>query len=115
MPVKDTAPYLDACLSSIVAQTFTDWELIAVNDASSDNSLAILEDFAKNDDRIKVYSNPTPGLLNALRFGYAQTSGEIIHRMDSDDKMPVNKLQLMVAEWQRHGKGNLVTGGTEYF
>jgi glycosyltransferase involved in cell wall biosynthesis len=113
MPVKDTSPYLDACLSSIVAQTFTNWELIAVNDASSDNSLDILEDFAKNDKRIKVFTNLSPGLLEALRFGYAQTSGELIHRMDSDDKMPVSKLQLMVNAWQ--GKGNLVTGGTEYF
>ena len=113
MPVKDTAPYLGACIFSILEQTFTDWELIAVNDDSSDNSLTILERFSKKDYRIKVFTNPTPGLLNALRFGYAQSSGELIHRMDSDDKMPLNKLQLMVDAWL--GKGNLITGGTEYF
>lgn len=115
MPVKDTAPYLDDCLSSIVAQTFADWELIAVNDQSSDNSLKILTDFAKRDNRVKVFTNPSPGLLKALRFGYNQTTGELIHRMDSDDKMPLKKLQLMVEAWQKNGKGSLITGGTEYF
>lgn len=115
MPVKDTAPYLVDCLSSIVSQTFLNWELIAVNDQSTDNSLEILETFAEKDERIKVFTNPTSGLLEALRFGYKQTSGELIHRMDSDDKMPNNKLQLMATAWQKNGKGSLITGGTEYF
>jgi len=113
MPVKDTAPYLEACISSILEQTFTDWELIAVNDNSSDDSLAILEGFATKDKRVKVFTNASPGLLEALRFGYAQTTGGLIHRMDSDDKMPLSKLQLMADAWQ--GKRSLVTGGTEYF
>lgn len=115
MPVKDTAFYLEDCLLSILNQTFLNWELIAVNDNSSDNSLDILETFRKKDNRIKVFTNPVSGLLEALRFGYKQTSGELIHRMDSDDKMPPNKLQLMVDEWQTNGKGCLITGGTEYF
>lgn len=115
MPVKDTALYLEDCLLSILNQTFLNWELIAVNDNSSDNSLDILETFRKKDNRIKVYTNPASGLLEALRFGYKQTSGVLIHRMDSDDKMPSNKLQLMVDAWQTNGKGCLITGGTEYF
>lgn len=113
MPVKDTAPYLEACISSILEQTFADWELIAVNDQSSDDSLVLLEDFATKDKRVKVFTNSKPGLLQALRYGYSKTSGELIHRMDSDDKMPENKLQLMFNAWQ--GKESLVTGGTEYF
>ena len=113
MPVKDTAPYLEHCLSSIISQTYNNWELIAVNDQSSDDSLEILEAFALVENRIKVVNNPTSGLLQALRFGYNQTTGELIHRMDSDDKMPFKKLELMVEAWQ--GKGNLITGGTEYF
>ena len=115
MPVKDTAPYLEDCLSSIISQTFLNWELIAVNDNSSDNSLEILNAFSTKDTRIKVVNNPTNGLLEALRFGYQQTRGELIQRMDSDDKMPINKLQLMVEAWQNNGKGSLITGGTEYF
>lgn len=115
MPVKDTALYLDACLSSIIAQTFTDWELIAVNDQSSDNSLEILETYETKDERINVVTNPTPGLLEALRFGYSKITGELIHRMDSDDKMPSTKLELMMEAWLNQGKGSVITGGTEYF
>lgn len=115
MPVKDTALYLEDCLLSILNQTFLNWELLAVNDNSQDNSLEILEAFSKKDKRIKVFNNPNPGLLKALRFGYKNSSGQLIHRMDSDDKMPTNKLELMVDEWEKYGKESLITGGTEYF
>lgn len=115
LPVKDTAPYLRDCLQSIIDQKFKDWELIAVNDASTDNSPQILEEFAALDSRIKVLTNPNPGLLQALRFGYSKTTGDLIHRMDSDDKMPIDKLALMHNAWIKEGKGSVITGGAEYF
>ena len=115
MPVKDTAPYLPDCLESILQQTYEHWELIAVNDGSSDSSLAILNDFAQHDERVTVLNNPNPALLNALRLGYQHTSGMLVHRMDSDDKMPTYKLAKMVNAWQEHGKVSVITGGTEYF
>lgn len=115
MPVKDTALYLTDCLSSIVNQTFRNWELIAVNDDSADNSLELLMAFSEKDERIKVYNNQNPGLLNALRLGYKHASGQLIHRMDSDDKMPQMKLEWMLEAWMKNGKGSLVTGGTSYF
>ncbi len=115
LPVKDTGIYLEACLDSILHQTFPNWELIAVDDASSDHSLSILQEYARRDQRIHVLSNPTPGLLEALRFGYSRSTGALIHRMDSDDIMPTTKLQLMHDAWQENGMGSLITGGTEYF
>ncbi|NRA12769.1 MAG: glycosyltransferase family 2 protein [Crocinitomicaceae bacterium] len=115
LPVKDTAPYLSDCLQSIIDQEFKNWELIAINDHSNDLSLQILEEFAKVDSRINVFTNPNPGLLEALRFGYSKTSGNLIHRMDSDDKMPADKLELMHNEWVRHERGSVITGGAEYF
>ncbi len=115
LPVKDTAIYLEACLDSIIAQTFSDWEVIAVDDASSDHSLSILQEYAQCDNRIRVFSNPDPGLLEALRFGYSKSTGSLIHRMDSDDIMPTTKLRLMYDAWQEKGMGSLITGGTEYF
>lgn len=115
LPVKDTAPYLVECLTSIQVQTYTRWELIAVNDHSSDNSLEILEQFAREDPRIRVVNNPQSGLLSALRHGYSQAQGALIHRMDSDDKMPVDKLESMYLAWQKQGLGSVITGGTKYF
>lgn len=115
LPTKDTAPYLEECLDSIIGQTYENWELLAVNDASTDSSYEIIQQYAEKDDRIISLNNPNPGLLHALRYGYANSSGELIHRMDSDDRMPLNKLELMLNEWKKHGKGSLITGGTEYF
>ena len=97
LPVKDTAKYLRTCLDSILAQTYENWELLAVDDASSEDCFAILEEYAKKDTRVIALQNPNPGLLNALRYGYANSSGELIHRMDSDDVMPREKLEVMVA------------------
>ena len=115
LPVKDTAPYLPACLDSILNQKFTNWELIAINDHSSDKSLTILEDYARQDARVKVFTSPEPSLLVTLSFGYAQSKGELIHRMDSDDLMPDYKLEKMHEAWVKQGKGSVITGGTKYF
>lgn len=115
LPVKDTEIYLEACLDSIISQTFTHWELIAVDDDSSDHSLIVLQEYAQRDKRIRVVSNPNPGLLEALRFGYSKSIGSLIHRMDSDDIMPETKLQLMHDAWVEKGMESLITGGTEYF
>ncbi|MGY8926246.1 MAG: glycosyltransferase [Flavobacteriales bacterium] len=112
MPVKDTAKYLRTCLDSIIDQTYTNWELLAVDDRSSDSSLSILKEYAQKDDRISAISNPEPSLLNALRLGYSHSSGALIHRMDSDDYMPHEKLRRMI---EKSKKGVLVTGATEYF
>ena len=97
MAVKDTEPYLVECLDSIINQTYSNWELIAVNDHSSDNSLNILQDYALKDARIKVIENDGEKLIAALQTGYKHVSGSLINRMDSDDKMPDYKLEIMVA------------------
>ena len=61
MPVYNVGKYLAECLDSIINQTYKNFELIAVNDGSTDNSLAILEDFAKKDKRIKVITQKNAG------------------------------------------------------
>jgi glycosyltransferase involved in cell wall biosynthesis len=114
MPVKDTAQYVGATIESILKQSYTNWELIAVNDDSSDRSLEVMERYIL-DERIHAISNPDPGLLKALRYGYSLTTGNLIHRMDSDDLMPENKLQSMIDAWNQHGEGSVITGGAQYF
>ena len=115
MAVKDTAPYLPDCLDSIIAQTYTHWELIAVNDHSTDATPAILEAYAQQDARIKVLHSDRPKLIPTLQVGYAQAKGTLINRMDSDDKMPDYKLQVLVDHWLQYGKGHVIAGGTEHF
>jgi len=104
MAVKDTAPYLPDCLDSIINQTYTHWELIAVNDHSSDETPNILKSYASKDERIKVFDSDRPKLIPTLQVAYAQAKGTLINRMDSDDKMPDYKIKVLVDEWQKYGK-----------
>lgn len=115
MAVKDTAPYLAECLNSIIEQTYINWELIVINDHSSDRSLDILQDYAEKDVRIKVIQNEGEKLIAALQTGYKHASGSLINRMDSDDRMPNYKLEIMVEAWLKIGEGNIIAGGTEHF
>ena len=115
MAVKDTAPYLPYCLESILAQKYSHWELIAANDSSTDATPDILREYKAKDDRIRVYNSDRPKLIPALQKAYSHCQGTLINRMDSDDIMPEYKLEVMVKEWKRHGRGTIVAGGTEHF
>ena len=115
MPVKDTAKYLPDCLESIVKQSNTNWELIAVNDNSQDASLDVLSSYAEKDARIRVFDDAPPSLLPTLRYGFSKATGELIHRMDSDDIMPTDKLELMLNAWNQYEGNCVITGGTKHF
>ena len=75
MAIKDTAIYLPECLDSILAQTYPNWELIAVNDHSTDETPQVLEAYAKKDSRIRVYHSDTPKLIPTLQYGYRYVNG----------------------------------------
>ena len=115
MAVRDTEPYLPDCLDSIIKQSYANWELIAVNDHSTDRTPEILQDYAAKDTRIKVYHSSRPLLIPTLQEAYKHVSGMLINRMDSDDKMPDYKLQVLVDAWLKVGKGHVIAGGTEHF
>lgn len=115
MAVKDTAPYLHACIDSVIDQTYRNWELIAVNDHSTDETPTILQEYADKDARIKVFHSVGHRLIPTLQEGYKQASGTLINRMDSDDIMPNYKIQVLVDEWTKYGKGTIIAGGTQHF
>lgn len=115
MATKDTEPFLKACLDSIVGQTYSNWELIAINDHSTDGSAEMLEEYALLDERIRVVHSERSLLIPALKEGYEHVKGTLLNRMDSDDKMPLDKIEVLVREWQRYGRGHIIAGGTEHF
>ncbi|MFT7034645.1 MAG: glycosyltransferase involved in cell wall biosynthesis [Cyclobacteriaceae bacterium] len=115
MAVKDTAPYLHDCINSVIDQTYQNWELIAVNDHSSDETPTILQEYADKDSRIKVFHSVGHRLIPTLQEGYTQATGTLINRMDSDDIMPDYKIQVLVDEWFKYGKGTVIAGGTQHF
>jgi glycosyltransferase involved in cell wall biosynthesis len=85
MAVRDGETYLKEAVESILAQSLFDWELIAIDDGSSDGSLRILEEFQRSDARIKVFKKPKIGLTKCLNFGIGLSKSEFVARMDADD------------------------------
>jgi len=115
MATKNTEPYLPDCLESILAQSYQEWELIAINDHSTDRTPEILNEYQVKDERIRVFRSVRHKLIPTLKEGYQHVRGELINRMDSDDKMPHYKLEVLVREWQKYGEGHIIAGGTEHF
>jgi glycosyltransferase involved in cell wall biosynthesis len=84
LPVRDAAPTLPACLDSLRAQTLGDFEVIAVDDGSRDESAALLARAAREDRRLRVIAG-SGGLVAALNAAAAAAGGELLARMDADD------------------------------
>lgn len=85
IPVYNVAPYLHECLDSVLAQTFTDWEAICVDDGSTDASLEILETYSKKDSRVKLHRQTNKGVGLARNKGIAHAGGEFVWFIDGDD------------------------------
>lgn len=85
VPVYKAEKYLNRCISSILNQTMSDFELIIVNDGSPDNSLTIAESYAKEDDRVIVLSDINRGVSAARNAGLKIASGKYIGFVDADD------------------------------
>lgn len=85
VPVYNVEQYLNKCIDSILNQTMTDFELILINDGSTDNSLKICEEYSLKDRRIKIFSIPNGGVSKARNFGIEQARSRWICFIDSDD------------------------------
>ena len=85
MPVYNVEQYLQRCLNSISAQTFSDWEAICVNDGSTDNCAEILNRQAQKDNRFKIVNQTNQSLSCARNNGLKLARGEYVYFLDSDD------------------------------
>ncbi len=97
MPVFNAEATLPAALRSIEEQSFREWELVAVNDGSTDASLSILDQAARRDRRIRVLSGAHAGHVEALRWGWMTAQAPLLARMDADDAMHPRRLTLQLA------------------
>ena len=95
VPVNNVEKYLHECIYSILAQTFTDFELILINDGSLDNSGAICDEYANKDKRITVIHQENQGQAAARNTAIAIAKGEWIHFVDSDDLIHPQMLELL--------------------
>lgn len=115
IPFKNTAAFLEECINSILNQTYGNWEAIFIDDLSSDQSYAIVDKYAKTNVRIQLVKNEEPGIIGALRTGYGKSSGQYITRMDSDDIMCSDRLEIMLHNLLKFGKSHLAVGQVKYF
>lgn len=93
VPIYNVEEYLPACIESVINQTFSDFELILVDDGSPDNCPEICEKFAKSDSRIKVVHKENGGLASARRAGIQVATGDYVFNLDSDDLIELDTLE----------------------
>lgn len=95
VPIYNAAKSLHRCIDSILTQTYTDFELILVDDGSKDNSGMICDEYAKRDERVKVYHKENGGVSSARNLGLEWISGDFVAFIDSDDWINSDFLERM--------------------
>ncbi|MBV9762421.1 MAG: glycosyltransferase [Acidobacteriaceae bacterium] len=102
MPVFNAERFLAEAMESVLAQSFEDFEAIAVDDGSTDGSAGILERYARRDGRLRVFQRGHQRLPAALNFGCARAEGRYIARMDADDIAMPERLERQVKFLEAH-------------
>ena len=103
VPIYNVERYLTDCLESLAQQTFTDLEVILVDDGATDSSATIAAAFAERDDRFQLVRQPNGGLGNARNTGADRATGDYIAFVDSDDVVVRNAYELLVGSLEATG------------
>lgn len=114
LPFHNAAGTLDAAVGSIVQQTHTDWDLLLIDNASSDESTSIAHRWADRDTRIRVLREPGIGIAHALNTGLKHASGSYIARMDADDVCHRARLAKQLAYLEAHPEVGVVGTRTTF-
>ena len=112
LPVYNAQDYLDQAIRSILNQSYTNFELVIVNDGSTDDSLELIQRYESLDDRIVLLSKKNSGIVDALNEGLNVAKGEYIARMDSDDISYQDRLDKQVKVFVEQPGVDLVYSGT---
>ena len=85
VPTYNNEKFLDKCVESILSQTYHEFELLIINDGSTDNTINVLQPYLKKDKRIKLHNTKNKGVSSARNLGISKAKGEYICFIDSDD------------------------------
>jgi len=102
LPVYNAQRYLKKAVDSLLNQTFKDFELLAINDGSTDRSLRILTQYASRDSRVRVLNQENQGLVSALNRGITESLAPYIARMDADDIAHPERLEKQINYLESH-------------
>ena len=95
MPCYNSESYVKKAVDSVLMQTYKKWELIAINDGSYDNTLPILQSYAKADPRIRLFSKENGGYVSAVNYGLDYVKGDYFMFLGSDDQLSPDLLQTI--------------------
>ena len=96
VPIYNSAKYLNDCFDSILSQDFENFEVICVNDGSTDDSQKIIDEYVKKDKRFKSFKKENGGQSSARNLGLTKAKGEFIYFLDSDDMIESGALQVLL-------------------
>lgn len=110
VPVYNVAAYLRECIDSVLRQSCGDFELLLVDDGSTDESGAICDEYRAKDSRIRVFHKENGGLISARRYAIARMEGEYCVFLDSDDWLETEALAKLESAIRRSGADCLIYG-----
>jgi glycosyltransferase involved in cell wall biosynthesis len=111
MSCYNAEKYLSAAIESILTQTYRNFELLLINDGSTDSTLNLLRKYAEIDDRIKIIDKPNTGLTDSLNVGVFQAEGKWIARLDADDVAHISRLEKQLNFVNEHTQVILLGSG----
>lgn len=101
VPIYNAEKYLERCIQSILVQTYSDFEVLLINDGSKDNSIKICQQYEKKDNRIKVIDKKNEGVSQTRNQGIKIARGKYIQFIDSDDFIEPNMLEEMLEKAEK--------------
>ena len=114
VPIYNVESFLAPCLDSLLAQTVDDYEVLMVDDGSTDGSAAIAQEYARRDARFRLVVQENGGLSKARNTGIDAASGEYLAFLDSDDLLPENAYELLLGALERTGS-DFATGNVDRY
>lgn len=108
IPCFNQEKYIEECFESVLAQTFTDYEVIIVNDGSTDNSLKIIKEYVNKYKKFRLIDQPNHGVVAARNRAVSEAMGTYIYPLDADDKISPECLKKLYHAIKK-GKGDIIT------
>lgn len=115
IPIYNVEEYIEECLVSVLNQTLKNIEIICVNDGTPDNSMEIVERYAKEDERIIIINKENGGLSSARNAGLQAATGEYVYFMDSDDYILNDTLEVLYNEAQENNLDTIYFDADSFF
>lgn len=115
IPIYNAADLINRCIKSILSQTFQYYEIVIVDDGSTDDSLSVCKEIAKKDDRISIFHQQNGGQVAARGRGFKESLGDFVYFVDADDFLPKDALNSLYSRAMKHNLDIVDGASISYF